>query len=395
MSRPILPPAVLGMIGGGQLGMMTVREAHRMGYRSVIWDPDPDCPAARLADDCITAPFDDFSAAERLVQKADILTYEFENVDPGVVEWVEGRKEIYPGHRILRVARHRRMEKEELQRRGYPTVPFQTATGKAELSAAVESIGLPIMVKTATSGYDGKGQALLRDKTDIEALLAAEVVQSVEHIVEKFIDLQCEVSVIAVRGKKGEVTTLPVSENIHRENILHTTFLPARVSPEVRREAVNLGRSIIEEFQLIGVLCVEMFVTKDNKVLINELAPRPHNSGHASLDVCSVSQFEVLVRSICGLPIPEPTLLSPCAMVNLLGRHLSNLDVEKLLQMKGAKLHLYGKKRTEAKRKMGHITLIGESREQVEQLVAQVYKLMGEEESLDDLQSLIAKEVTQ
>lgn len=391
MSKRFLPPAVLGVIGGGQLGMMTVREAQRMGYRNVVWDPDPDCPASKLADSVFTAPFDDKATAQQFVQKSDVITYEFENIDPDIVQWIEERKEVYPGSRILRIARHRRTEKKELRQRGYPTVDFQTAKGNVELSASINSVGLPIVVKTATSGYDGKGQSFLKDKADVEAFLAQKEGRPIEYIVEKFIDLQCEVSVVAARGKDGTIITLPAAENIHRENILHTSFVPARIPVEVRSQAEQLARSIIAEFNIIGVLCVEMFVTNDNKVLVNELAPRPHNSGHFSLDACDVSQFEELVRAVCGLSIPEPRLLSSCAMVNLLGKHLAKLNIEKLLRLKGIKLHLYGKKRVEPKRKMGHVTIVCESPDEVDRAVNKVYALIGEEESASLEQSMIQK----
>ena len=235
------------------------------------------------------------------------------------------------------------------------------------------------MAKTVTAGYDGKGQSILEDEEDARRLTRHLTSSPQELVIEKFESLHCEVSVVVVRGHRGEIVTFPVAENEHRENILHRTMVPARISETIRRQATELAREIIESFGLVGVLCVEMFVTRDERLLVNELAPRPHNSGHFSLDACDLSQFESLVRSICRLPLPVPRLLSPCAMVNILGKHLERLNVEKLMSVPGAKLHLYGKRRVERKRKMGHITVLAQTSHDVERLVATVEKLIGED----------------
>jgi 5-(carboxyamino)imidazole ribonucleotide synthase len=376
--KSYLPPAVIGVIGGGQLGMMTIREAQRMGYRTIVWDPSRECPAARLADEAIAAPFDDPNAATILCDNADVVTYEFENIDSRTVEVVERSVPVYPGSTILKIAQHRNEEKSELAKRGFPVVPFRAATGENELREAIAAVGLPVVVKTATSGYDGKGQTVLRTQADEAALLKQVRHDRREFVVEKFIELQCELSSIVVRDGEGAVVAFPISENVHRHNILHRTVVPARVSEGLQKQAKELGRAIIDSFGMRGVLCVEMFVTNEGALLVNELAPRPHNSGHYSLDACTCSQFEALVRAVCGLPIPTPELLTPCAMVNLLGKHLQRLDIRAVMAWEGVKLHLYGKTKTEPNRKMGHITILAQTVEEVAHSVARVEEMIGE-----------------
>jgi len=378
MTAPLLPPATIGIIGGGQLGMMAVREAQRMGYRSIIWDPTPECPASRLADTTITAPFDDHDAAQRLARAADVVTYEFEHIDPAAVEVVNNIKPVYPGIEILKVSQHRQFEKETLQNAGFPIVAFKVVRTPDELRKAVQSLQYPVVIKTTTAGYDGKGQAVLANPGDVDSFLHEQKGEFRESVVEKFLPLLLEVSVVAVRGKDGSVTTFPVVENEHRENILHVTRAPALVDDNGRNRALELGRAVIEHFGIVGVLCIEMFVTRNGEVLVNELAPRPHNSGHFSLDACSISQFEALVRTVCGLPVPAPQILSPCAMVNLLGKHLQKIDLIAVQRLEGVKVHLYGKRRIEPKRKMGHVTVMGKSREEVERIVQQIEEMIGE-----------------
>ncbi|HLE33765.1 MAG TPA: 5-(carboxyamino)imidazole ribonucleotide synthase [Bacteroidota bacterium] len=377
MTQPILPPATIGVIGGGQLGMMTLREAQRMGYRTAVWDPDSDCPASRLSDITIVAPFTDSGAAGRLADVSNVVTYEFENVDPACVDVISRRKPILPGSAILKISRHRKLEKETLNNAGFPVIEFRIAKSENEIRRAVEELGLPVVVKTTTAGYDGKGQTVLHHQDDLNSF-CRQMTGNDEFVVEKFIALQLEVSVIAVRENDGTVITFPVLENEHRENILHVTRVPARISEEVEEEALRLARSIINHFRMIGVLCVEMFVTPDGRVLVNELAPRPHNSGHFSLDACSMSQFEALVRSICSIPMQEPRLLSPCAMVNLLGKHLEHAELARIQSLPGTKVHIYGKKKPEPRRKMGHVTIVGSSPEEVDEKIDVVEELIGE-----------------
>jgi 5-(carboxyamino)imidazole ribonucleotide synthase len=285
---------------------------------------------------------------------------------------------VLPGSTILKIAQHRKEEKLELAKRGFPVVQHRAATGTKELLAALQEVGLPVVVKTATSGYDGKGQTVLRTSQDEQAFLNQTNDENREYVVEKFLDLQCELSSIVVRNDDGNIAAFPIAENVHRNNILHRTIVPARAPDALVKQAEELGRAIIESFGIAGVLCVEMFVTKGGTLLVNELAPRPHNSGHYSLDACSCSQFEALVRAVCGLPIPQPKLLTPCAMVNLLGKHLERLDVPKLMAWDGVKLHLYGKTKAEPNRKMGHVTVLGAATEEVWKKVQSIETMIGE-----------------
>lgn len=378
MIAPLPTGSVIGIIGGGQLGMMTIREAQRMGFRSAVWDPDPHCPASRLADEVITAPFNDAAAADRLAAHADAITYEFEHISVDLVRSLEQKKVVRPGHEILRVAQHREVEKTSLQSHGIPVATFRVAETAEAVRRAVDEIGLPVVVKTSSAGYDGKGQSMLRTAADAEMFVKAYAASPVPVVVESFLDLAAEVSVIAVRDAEGRVQEFPVIQNEHRDHILHLSLVPAQVSAQVRTDALQLARRVVDALEVVGVLCVEMFVTRDGTVLVNEIAPRPHNSGHFSLDACSVSQFEALVRIVTGLDMPEPQLLTPCAMVNLLGQHVSRLDIAKLHRVPGTKLHLYGKRRNEPKRKMGHVTILGPSETVVRDRMEQVRTLIGE-----------------
>ncbi len=357
--------------------MMTIREAQRMGYRTIVWDPDPACPASRLADETITASYTDAKASAAMATKADVITYEFENINAATVTTLEQTKTVRPGSSILTISQHRRREKLELRRLGFPTAPFAFATTVTELETAITEIGLPAVVKTATSGYDGKGQTVLRTNADAEDFIHT-VKGTDEYVVEKFVMLQCELSAIVARSLDGNTASFPVAENEHRENILHTSIIPARISEQLRDDAGALACSIAEAFDVIGVICVEMFVTTDGNILVNELAPRPHNSGHYTLDACSISQFEALVRTVCGLPMPTPTLLAPCAMVNILGKHLDQLDLSALLAIEGIKLHLYGKIAVQPRRKMGHISVCGTTAAEVEQRLSSVCAMIKE-----------------
>jgi 5-(carboxyamino)imidazole ribonucleotide synthase len=378
MNLPLPPGSVLGVIGGGQLGMMTIREAHRMGYRTAVWDPDEACPASRIADTVITAPFTDADAASRLVDVSDAITYEFENVNVDLVRAMEERIRVRPNHAILNISQHRETEKRTLEDLGIPIVKFGFVSAPSEFLDVCNGLSYPLVVKTARAGYDGKGQTLLKKSEDAIAYGDALAAHPQEVVVEEFLDLFCELSVIAVRSDDGSIQEFPVVQNEHRDHILHMTEVPALVPEDVRLDALALGRRVIEGLDVVGVLCVEMFVTKDKRVLVNEIAPRPHNSGHYTLDTCSISQFEALVRIAVGLKVHEPELFLPCAMVNLLGKHITVLDVEALHAIPGTKLHLYGKVRVDSKRKMGHVTIAAETSDLVRERMNQVRSLIGE-----------------
>jgi 5-(carboxyamino)imidazole ribonucleotide synthase len=374
----LTPPATIGIVGGGQLGMMAVREAQRMGYRTVVLDPDPNCSASRLADETIAARFDDLRAATELAERSDVVTYEFENVNVEAIRTIEQTRTVYPGSSILEICQHRRLEKQELQRRGLPVVDFRNATSAEEMRRAIDELGFPVVVKTATAGYDGKGQAVLRDENEAARFVAGLNGGEGEFVVERFIDLAAEVSVVVVRTMEGTIETFPVVENVHRNNILHTSTVPACVAQEVSTQAEQIGRTIVRSFGMVGVMCVEMFVTNDGTVLVNELAPRPHNSGHYTLDACTCSQFEALVRTVCGLPFARPRLMTPCAMVNILGKHVGRIDHRTLHGWSGVKYHWYGKHRVEPNRKMGHVTVLGDTPAEVEEMKKRVEAMIGE-----------------
>ncbi len=358
--------------------MMSIREAQRMGYRSIVWDPDPECPASRLADQILTAPYSDHNAAEQLCAVADVVSYEFEHIDANIVEMIGRTKPVFPGHALLEICQHREREKGELSRRGFPIAPYRAASTREECAQAIRDIGLPAVAKTATAGYDGKGQTVLRTLVEVEEFLGSFGNGRRPHVIEQYIDLLCEVSVLVARGRNGKSVTFPVSENIHVENILHTSIVPARIDSRTGNRAPDLACAIAESFAVVGLLCVEMFVTRSGAILVNELAPRPHNSFHFSLDACDISQFEMFVRTLCGLPLPSPRLLSPCAMVNILGKDLSRLDVCALSAIPGTKLHLYGKKRVEPKRKMGHITILRQTPGEIAEALARLGEMMHE-----------------
>jgi len=375
MREVYLPPSVIGIIGGGQLGMMTIREAQRMGYRSVVWDPDPECPASRLADRTITAPFDDRSACAEFAREADFITYEFEHIDTGIVRMLEESKRVRPGSAILDIAQHRTREKEALRSNGFPIAPFEVVRRPEDLVAAAGRLGYPMVLKTAGAGYDGKGQTVLGSRSALESVrfLPGEP----ERIVEKFLKLNAEISVICIRDDQGNDFDFPIARNTHRDNILHSSIVPSGMSEAIERKARKLANTILDTFHVVGILCVEMFVV-GTRVLVNELAPRPHNSGHYTLDGCDLSQFEAHVRVAAGLPMRPPALLGPCAIVNLLGKHLRRLDVQAIQKIPGTKLHIYGKKRLEERRKMGHISVVGRTKVDVAKVVREIERMIGE-----------------
>jgi 5-(carboxyamino)imidazole ribonucleotide synthase len=375
---PLLPPATIGIIGGGQLGMMLVREAQRMGYRTIVWDPDPACPAHRLADETLSAPFNDTTTARRLAAIADTVTYEFENIDAAAVRLIEQTRPVFPGSAILAIAQNRALEKDTLRKLGFSVARYEVVPADGSLDAAAARIGLPVVAKTGTAGYDGKGQTILRSEADVRAWAAPPQHTQGDLVLEEFLTLEAELSVLVARGTDGTIRTFPPAENEHRQNILHLSRVPTRLTKETSAAAVALARRIAEAFDLRGLLCVELFLTADGRLLVNELAPRPHNSGHYSLDACDCSQFEMLIRVMCGLPLPEPFLLTPCAMVNLLGKHVLRAPLDRLLSVPGTRVHLYGKQRNEPHRKMGHVTILAPDPGEVTMRIQQLQLIIGE-----------------
>ncbi|MGG1612699.1 5-(carboxyamino)imidazole ribonucleotide synthase [Paenibacillus phoenicis] len=365
----IAPGATIGVLGGGQLGRMMALAGSNLGYRFVAMDPTPDAPCGQVAGQ-IVARYDDQAAARELAARADVITYEFENVDAGVAALLEEASYVPQGSRLLYTTQHRLREKRAIEAAGVKVAPYAEIGSEEELRAAVARLGLPAVLKTATGGYDGKGQWVIRGEDEIAPAYAELSKAGTELVLEQFVPFVKELSVIAARSPRGEIKTFPAAENIHVDNILHVSIVPARVEEQVQREAERLAARIAEGLEAVGLLAVEMFLTEDGELFVNELAPRPHNSGHYTMEACTTSQFEQHVRAICNLPLGPVELLTPVVMVNILGEHLETVRKAVVTgQWFGEaggetgfpvipKVHLYGKHGAAPKRKMGHINLI-------------------------------------
>ncbi|SFS75241.1 5-(carboxyamino)imidazole ribonucleotide synthase [Marininema halotolerans] len=364
--RYIAPGSTVGILGGGQLGRMMILEGKKMGLRFITCDPATDCPGSQVADEHRVASFSDQQMARDLASVCDVITYEFENVDGSIARLLEEKAWLPQGASLLETTRHRLREKQALVNAGIPVAPYRGVTQAGELAIAIEEIGLPCVLKTVTGGYDGKGQQLIRYQEDIPRA-AANIRVGETCIVEGFIPFIKELSVVVARGQDGEICCFPPVENIHKNHILHMTLAPAPVAEEINQAAEHLARRVAEELGVVGILAVEMFLQEDGTLLVNELAPRPHNSGHFTLDACNVSQFEQHLRAICGWPLMTPHLLTPAVMINVLGQ-----DTEKLMKQlpklsPEVKVHWYGKKESRTNRKMGHLTALGATIEEAQQ----------------------------
>lgn len=366
-TKVIRPGGTIGVLGGGQLGRMLALSGRAMGYRFVTLDPTPDAPCGQVADQQIVASYDDVEAAKALAEQADVITYEFENVDADVTKLLMAQSYVPQGSRLLYTTQHRLREKRAIEAAGVQVAPYAEITSAEQLRVAVERFGTPCVLKTATGGYDGKGQWVIRSLDEVEEAYHTLSKAKSELVLEQFIHFEKEISVIAARSPRGEVKAFPAAENIHINNILHLSIVPARTSESIQREAERLAVRIAESMDVIGLIAVEMFLTKDGQLYVNELAPRPHNSGHYTMEACATSQFEQHVRAICNLPLGSTELLTPVVMGNILGQH-----VEPLLdwivqpeseQMNGvtAKVHLYGKHEAKHNRKMGHVNVLADS----------------------------------
>jgi 5-(carboxyamino)imidazole ribonucleotide synthase len=349
---PLAPGSTIGILGGGQLGRMTALAAANLGYRCHVFEPGADAPAFDVSAGHTCAPYGDEAALRDFAGGVDVVTYEFENVPVACVEFLEALVPVRPNAALLRIAQHRSREKAFFQSIDVPVAPFAVAASDAGLIAAMRKIGVPAIAKTTTEGYDGKGQARLDESSDPAAVWAA--LGRRELIVEGFVDFVAEASVIAARGLDGAVRCFPVGRNVHRDGILHTTTVPGGFDEPLLRQAETIGRRAAEAVGLVGVLCVELFIGRDGRVLANEMAPRPHNSGHWTQDACLTSQFEQLVRAVCGLPLgPVDLRARQVVMTNLIGDEAGQWRA--ITDEPGAKLHLYGKRRVRPGRKMGHI----------------------------------------
>ncbi len=360
--RILEPGSTLGVLGGGQLGAMFAGTAHRMGYRVAVWDPDPDAPAHRIATQSFTSPFSDLDTRDQFASTADAVTLEWENVPVDLCEWLERRCPMRPSGAVLRILQDRIEQKQYLSSRHLAVPAFAVVESVPQFISAVDHLGLPAICKTAKSGYDGKGQWLLRDSSDIRKVeqIVGTAISGRRWILEQFIEYVRELSVLVVRSESGTYCIYPVVENHHDLGILRETRVPASIPFDVAERVMELSKQAVTALQGVGVFCVELFQAKDGSLLINEIAPRPHNSGHYTMDVCTVSQFEQQVRVTCGLPLGETRLLSPAVMVNLIGEEVravtSTEESYTLHSTAGAVLHLYGKRIIRPGRKMGHVT---------------------------------------
>ena len=369
MSGPakiILPGGTIGVLGGGQLGRMLAQAATRLGYRVHVYEPQPNCPAGAVAHKEVNAAYEDLAALTAFARECDVVTYEFENVPAAPLQAIESLTRLRPHWSVLETTQNRSREKRWLRDNKFPHARFAEVAAGGDLDAGIREGGVPCVVKTADFGYDGKGQLKVMSEADVPAALARFAGQPV--VIEQFVDFACEVSAVVARSQTAAVRVFPIAENIHTNHILDFSIVPARVPATVLAQAEKLARLIAERIDLVGVMGVEMFVTKSGEVLVNELAPRTHNSGHYTIDACMTSQFEQQVRAICGLPLGAVTLNTPAiVMVNILGDTWTprlgsgqasgtpNWDV--LFAQPNVRLHLYGKTEPRPGRKMGHFTV--------------------------------------
>ncbi|MFZ5781129.1 MAG: 5-(carboxyamino)imidazole ribonucleotide synthase [Pseudomonadota bacterium] len=348
---PLPPGATIGILGGGQLGRMTAMAAARLGYRCLIYAPDEHAVAADVAAGWVRAPYDDLRALTRFAAEVDVITYEFENVPEAAVSACQRHKPVRPGVLPIHVAQNRLREKAFFRKLGLETADYQPIASDADVRAAT---ALPGILKTCTEGYDGKGQVRVAGREELAA--GWERLGRRECILEALVDFACETSAIVARGLDGEVRCFPVGLNGHRDGILRTTIVPSGLSAETQATAERFGTGLARGLNLVGLVALELFVTRDGRVLANEMAPRPHNSGHWTIDACATSQFEQLVRAICGLPLGAVDLLAPSRMENLIGDDAA--DWLRYLSEPEARLHLYGKEAIRPGRKMGHVTYV-------------------------------------
>jgi 5-(carboxyamino)imidazole ribonucleotide synthase len=357
------PGATIGVVGGGQLGRMLALDARRLGYRIAVLDPSPAAPAAALADHRVVAAFDDADAVAELASASDVVTFEVEHVPLGSARAAAAIRPVRPSVDVLAACQDRAREKTFLQEHGFPVAPWREAVTPAGLEAAVRALGLPCVVKIPFFGYDGRGQARVSSPADLAAAAALGFDRG-PLVVERLVPFVAEAAVVVARGLRGERRTYPVARTAHEDGILIEVSVPADLPPVVADRALGLAESIASALGLVGVLAVELFILDRGEVLVNELAPRPHNSGHYTINACPTSQFEQHLRAICGLPLGETAPHAAAAMVNLLGDRQGpvRLDgVDEALAIPGVSLHLYGKAESWPRRKLGHLTALGET----------------------------------
>jgi 5-(carboxyamino)imidazole ribonucleotide synthase len=363
MNRTILPGAVIGVLGSGQLGRMFAIAARRMGYRVHVLSPDDDTPTGQVADVEIQASYDDLETVAQFARSVAAVTFEFENVPFATAEVAARYTPVRPAGQVLHTTQNRLREKTFLRDAGLPVTPFAAVRSAADLDGAIAAVGLPAVMKTAAWGYDGKGQSRIATREQAEQ--AWQNLGEGDAILERCIEFASELSVVAVRGVNGELACFDPITNIHRNHILDVSLAPAGVPPHVALAADEIARSVMTQLDVVGVLCVEFFVTQQGDLLINELAPRPHNSGHLTINAHVACQFEQQVRAVCGLPLASTEQLRPAAMVNLLGDLWNRGEPawDRACSLPDVKLHLYGKRAARPGRKMGHLTTLASTAE--------------------------------
>ncbi|EJQ54859.1 N5-carboxyaminoimidazole ribonucleotide synthase [Bacillus mycoides] len=358
MTRIILPGKTIGIIGGGQLGRMMALAAKEMGYKIAVLDPTKNSPCAQVADIEIVASYDDLKAIQHLAEISDVVTYEFENIDYRCLQWLEKHAYLPQGSQLLSKTQNRFTEKNAIEKAGLPVASYRLVQNQDQLTESIKELTFPSVLKTTTGGYDGKGQVVLKSEADVAR--AKELTNKAECILEKWVPFEKEISVIVTRSVSGETKVFPVAENIHVNNILHESIVPARITEDLSQKAIAYAKVLADELKLVGTLAVEMFATADGEIYINELAPRPHNSGHYTQDACETSQFGQHIRAICNLPLGETNLLKPVVMVNILGEHIEGV-LGQVNRLTGCYLHLYGKEEAKAQRKMGHVNILNDN----------------------------------
>lgn len=370
----------IGIIGGGQLGQMMLLEAKKMGFYAVVLDPSPDCPCHSICDEHIVASFEDEKAFHLLAEKTDVITYEFEHINAKALENLEKKGyKVYPTAASLEVIQDKLTQKQAMAKANLPVPEFMVIENREDMLKAGEIYSYPYMLKARTGGYDGKGNALVRSADDIDTAYKELGEGSIKLMAERLVDFKMETSILACRSLNGDIAVYPVGDNKHIDSILHETSVPANIPEKAAKTAMTVASKVMEVFDGIGMFCVEMFVTKDNNILVNEVAPRPHNSGHYTIEGCITSQFENHIRAITGLPLGDTSLISPTVMINLLGEEgyegptlVTGLD--KAMTLKGLSLHIYGKAETRPKRKMGHITVTANSVSKAKAIAEEAYR---------------------
>jgi 5-(carboxyamino)imidazole ribonucleotide synthase len=357
----------IGIIGGGQLGKMMLNEAKKMGIYTVVLDPSKECPACSLTDELIVANFDDKAAMIELAKKVDVITYEFEHISTEVLKELEASGYvIYPSVHSLEIIQNKYNQKMRMKEYDIPLGEFLKVNSLEDIKEIAKGFGYPLMLKSALGAYDGKGNSLIRSEADVEESYKELGGGSLPLYAEKFVPFIKEISVLCTRGIDGEIAVYPVAENIHKDSILFETSVPAVITADEQNKALKIAKDVCQAFEGVGMFCVEMFLTNEGEVLVNEVAPRPHNSGHYTIEACVTSQYENHLRAVLGMPLGDTSLLRPVVMRNILGEEgydgeAKVVGVLETLSIPEVHLHIYGKRYTKPKRKMGHVTVTGKT----------------------------------